>query len=94
MLPAPCVPAAAAADALTSVLLRLPDGRIVQIPAIPVGNDPSPAVSSASSSATTSLLPSNLDQPQQNPQETRPQGISMAKLVGSTLEVNEAEYII
>jgi len=71
-MPRPIVQSSATSDPMTALLLRLPDGRLVQIPAIPVPTE-TPAVGSP-------LAPVGMEQSSCKIKSARPV-MSEAKLV-------------
>ena len=83
-MPRPVVTSPPINDPLTTLLIRLPDGRLVQIPAIPVATDATDTTSEVDnrSSVPTPIIPLktvNVEQPQL-PSNVTP-ALSEAKMV-------------
>ncbi len=77
IMPRPVIqPTPAVSDPLTALLLRLPDGRLVQIPAIPVPTE----ADTSNVASKASMIPMGVEHGINNVQPTKP-ALSEAKLV-------------
>ena len=91
-MPRPVVQSSTACDPLTALLLRLPDGRLVQIPAIPVPTE-SDATKIVAPTIGSPLVPVGVEENVCKVKSTRPV-MSEAKLVLTILCQNLLLLII